>query len=241
MKFAVPLSDRAMICRTSAPEVLLGPLNEVEQEHAPETLFTAGHTHLLERGARVSIVGWRNASLEGVRGTMDLASLLAKRSVSVVSGLAAGIDTIALTTAIAQGGRTIGVLATPPDRVYPKQNATLQRRIARDHLLITQFPRGSRVRRGNFRLRNRTLALISDATVIIEAAENSGCLHQGWEALRLGRPLFISKRAADNPTLTWPGAMLDYGASILADEALDELFDSLPPRAPVRLDGELPF
>ncbi len=230
-----------MTCRTSTPQDLLGPLNEVERKHAPEALFTAGDTHLLEEGARVSIVGYRNASPEGIRGAPNLASLLAKRSVAVVSGLAEGIDTVAHTTAIIEGGRTIAVLATPLDQVYPKQNATLQHRIAQDHLLISQFPQGSRVRRGNLRLRNRTMALISDATVIIEAGDTSGCVHQGWEALRLGRPLFISKSAADDPTLTWPGAMLDYGASILSDETLDEFFDSLPPRSPVRLNGELPF
>jgi DNA processing protein len=230
-----------MTCRTSASHDLLGPLNEVERKHAPDALFTAGDTRLLEQGARVSIVGFPEASPEGIRCATKFASLLAKRSIVVVSGLAEGIDTAAHTAAITRGGRTIAVIATPLDQVYPKQNAALQHRIARDHLLISQFPQGSPARRRNFLLRSRTMALISDATVIIEARDDSDSLQQAREALRLGRPLFIAKSVADDPSLTWPGAMLGYGARILSDEALDEFFDSLPPRLPVRLNGELPF
>jgi len=85
------------------------------------------------------------------------------------------------------------------------------------------------------------MALISDATVIIEARDSGESLQQGWEALRLGRPLFIAKSVADDPSLTWPGTMLGYRARILSDETLDEFFDSLPPRLPVRVNGELPF
>ncbi len=191
--------------------------------------------------ARVSIVGHRKATPGGIRSASQLASHLSKRHIVVVSGLDEGIDTAALTSAIKSGGRAIGVVATPLDRAYPKQNASLQDMIARDHLLISQFPQGTPARRRNFVLRNRTMALISDATVIVEAGETSGVLHQGWEALRLGRPLFIARTAADDPGLTWPAAMLGYGARILADETLDELFDSLPPRLPVGLKGELPF
>jgi len=230
-----------MTCRTSASHDLLGPLNEVEQKYAPEALFTAGDTRLLEEGARVSIVGCPEASPEGIRRASKFASRLAKRSIVVVSGLAESIDTAAHTAAISGGGRTIAVIATPLDQVYAKPNAALQHRIAQDHLLISQFPQGSPVRRRDFLFRDWTMALISDATVIIEARDSGESLQQGWEALRLGRPLFIAKSVADDPSLTWPGAMLGYGARILSDETLDEFFDSLPPRLPVRLNGEFPF
>jgi DNA processing protein len=232
---------RAMTSQTSASHDLLGPLNEVERKHAPEVLLTAGDTRLLEEGARVSIVGCPEASAEGIRRASQFATLLAERSIVLVSGLAEGIDTAAHTAAITGGGRTIAVIATPLDQVYPKQNAALQHRIAQGHLLISQFPPGSPFRRRNFLLRSRTMALISDATVIIEAREVSESVQQGWEALRLGRPLFIEESVADDPSRTWPGAMLGYGARILSDETLDEFFDSLPPRLPVRVNGELPF
>jgi DNA processing protein len=168
-----------MTSQTSASHDLLGPLNEVERTHAPEALFTAGDTRLLDAGARVSIVGCPEASSEGIRRTTKFASVLAKRAIVVVSGLAEGIDTTAHTAAITGGGRTIAIIATPLDGVYSKQNAALQQRIAQDHLLISQFPQGSPVRRRNFLLRNRTMALISDATVIIEARDNSESLQQG--------------------------------------------------------------
>ena len=64
-------------------------------------------------------------------------------------------------------------------------------------------------------MRNRTMALISHASVIVEAGESSGSLHQGWEALRLGRPLFLMRSVVENETLRWPKEMLEYGASIL--------------------------
>ncbi len=230
-----------MTTRTLTPQDLLGPLNECEQKHAPEALFTAGDTRLLEVGARVSIVGDRDASPEGIRRASRLASLLAGHNIVVVSGLEEGIDTAAHTAAIESGGRTMAVIATPLDQVYPKKNVALQQLIARDHLLVSQFPQSSPVRRRNFLMRNRTMALIADATVIIEAGDTSGLLHQGRETLRLGRPLFIVNFVADDPGLTWPGTMLRYGARILSDETLDEFFDSLPPRLPVSLNGDLPF
>ena len=81
-----------------------------------------------------------------------------------MSGLAEGIDTAAHTAAINRGGRTIAVLGTPLDQVFPRQNAALQDQIMRDHLAVSQFPAGNPIQRKNFPLRNRTMALISDAT-----------------------------------------------------------------------------
>lgn len=76
-------------------------------------------------------------------------------------------------------------------------------------------------------MRNRTMALLSDATVIVEAGEESGTLHQGWEALRLGRPLFLMESILSKG-LKWPDEMRHYGAEILSRENLDLLFELLP-------------
>ena len=110
----------------------------------------------------------------------------------------------------------------------------------RDHLAISQISAGAPTQRRNFPLRNRTMALISDATVIIEATDESDFLHQGWEALRLGRPLFIAKSILDRPGVTWPAKMMEYGARILSDETLPEFEEALPARMSVH-DGCLPF
>ena len=209
-------------------ETLLGPLNEVEKKNAPEALFVAGDTSLLANGARVSIVGTRRASKEGLGRATRLARLVVEREMVVVSGLAEGIDAAAHRAAIDAGGRTIAVLGTPLDRFYPSKNRSLQKLIMREHLVLSQFPRGSSGGRKCFPMRNRTMALISEATVIVEAGEGSGTIHQGWEALRLGRPLFLLESVTSNPDLSWPAEMLGYGAEILSDRTLEFFFESLP-------------
>src|SRR5512142_369437 len=230
-----PITE-TMSYQSVLPQDLLGPLNEVEQKNAPKTLYVGGDTEILEEGARVAIVGARKASPEGLRRASKLAGLLVSRSIVIVSGLAEGIDTAAHTAAIHRGGRTIAVLGTPLDQVFPRQNAALQDQIMRDHLVISQFAVGQPVQRKNFPLRNRTMALISDATVIIEAGNTSGSLSQGWEALRLGRPLFLAKSVTEYPCLTWPAEMIHYGADVLSDQTVEEFFDSLPARIPAKLD-----
>ncbi len=222
-------------------EELLGPLNEVEAKHAPKQLFAAGDTAMLRHSARVAIVGSRKASPEGLRRARRLSTLLSKRGVVVVSGLAEGIDTAAHAAAVEVAGRTVAVLGTPLDNVYPKSNAALQSRLMAEHLVLSQFPVGMPTQKGHFPIRNRTMALISDATVIIEASETSGSLSQGWEALRLGRPLFIAQSIIDDPTLTWSAKMLGYGALILSDSTLEELFDLLPDRSLAESGSALSF
>ena len=133
------------------PEQLLGPLNEVEQQHAPKTLYFAGDAGILEQGGRVSIVGARKASQEGIRRASRLAALLADRGIVVVSGLAEGVDTAAHEAAMKHRGRTIAVLGTPLDQVYPKKNAALQHRIMKEHLVISQYPPATRSNRRTFR------------------------------------------------------------------------------------------
>jgi DNA processing protein len=225
----------------TAEGLLNRPLNEVESKHAPQNLFVAGDPQIMEYRARVSIVGSRKASPDGLKRARHLSRLLCERDVVVVSGLAEGIDTAAHTVALDQGGKTVAVLGTPLDKFYPSSNAGLQRRLMDEQLVVSQFPIGSPIRRGNFPMRNRTMALISDATVIIEAGETSGSLSQGWEALRLGRPLFIAKSVADDKSLAWPGKMLGYGAMILSTEMLDEFFAMLPERHPSESSGAPAF
>ena len=101
----------------------------------------------------------------------------------------------------------------------------------REHLAVSQFASGTPSRPGNFPMRNRTMALLSDATVIVEAGEKSGSLHQGWEALRLGRPLFLAQSAVSASPASWPAEFMRYGAVVLSDDKLALLFDFLPERS----------
>jgi DNA processing protein len=210
------------------PEELLGPLNEVERKNAPEKLYTAGDLALLRNGPRVSVVGSRRASDEGIRRAEILTKALVERHAVVISGLAEGIDTAAHETAITLGGKTVAVLGTPLDKVFPAKNRPLQDRIMRDYLAVSQFPSGYAAGRESFPIRNRTMALLSDATVIVEAGEKSGTVHQGWEALRLGRLLFLMESIATNPALSWPTEMIRYGAQVLERDNLKEVLRNLP-------------
>ena len=211
--------------RTFKTDYLIGPLTSEEEKSAPIELFAAGDISILREKTIVSIVGARVASPEGLRRASRLARLCVRRGLVVMSGLAEGVDTAAHESAIRSGGRTIAVLGTPLDQVYPKKNAELQHRIMREHLVISQYPMGYPVQPKNFPLRNLTMALLSDVTVIIEATDASGSLHQGWEALRLGRLLFITKSTVENTGLTWPEKMIRSGALILSDDSIEEFFD----------------
>ncbi|MEM1038608.1 MAG: DNA-processing protein DprA [Pseudomonadota bacterium] len=204
----------------------LGALAPIEEKHAPDRLYLAGDTSLLTEGLRIAIVGSRKASADGIKRARTVTRALVEQGVIVVSGMAEGIDTVAHEAAIAAGGRTIAVLGTPLSKAYPAKNATLLEEIKRDHLAVSQFPEGYPAKGENFPRRNRTMALICDATIVIEASEKSGTRHQGWEAIRLGRHLFLLDNVASNPALTWPKELMQYGAQVLKREDLpDVLFD----------------
>lgn len=172
-------------------------------------LWCAGDRSLLKRPA-VAVVGTRNVSQEGAARARRLSRDLVNAGVVIVSGLAKGVDTCALTSAMENGGHVIAVIGTPIDKAYPAENRPLQERIYADHLLISQFKPGTRVFPSNFPERNKLMAAISDATVIIEASDTSGTLHQAAECVRLERWLFIAKSVLDDPELSWPRRFQGY-------------------------------
>ena len=206
---------------------LLGrSLNNVEEKFAPKMIFYKGTMEIPIPCPRVSIIGSRNASERGLLESKEISKILIKNKVTIVSGLAKGIDTVGHKTAIKYGGKTIAVIGTPLNKTYPKENSELQEEIMKNHLVISQYPVGHLTTPKDFVLRNKTMALISDATVIVEAGESSGSLHQGWETLRLGRPLFICKDVINNNKLNWPKKMLQYGA-IKLNNSID-ILENLP-------------
>jgi DNA processing protein len=208
-------------------KTLLGrPLNDVEQKFAPGLLYVKGSLNIPLPKPRVSIVGSRKASPDGLSDAGFVARILAAKDVVIVSGLAEGIDTSAHVGAMEAGGKTIAVLGTPLNKTYPKKNFGLQQEIMKNHLAISQFQVGHPTKPKDFVIRNRTMALISDATIIVEASDSSGSLHQGWEALRLGRPLFIWKSILENPDLIRPKEMLRFGAMELSEP--NDVLESIP-------------
>lgn len=210
------------------PFDVLGALTDVERKNAPERLFLFGNPALLQRGPRVAIVGSRAASADGLARARALSRALVRHDIVVVSGLAAGIDTAAHTAALEAGGATIAVLGTPLDTCYPRENAELQARLGAEQLLISQFAAGAKTQPRNFPQRNRTMALLTDATVIVEAGERSGTVHQGWEALRLGRLLFLLESVVNDKTLSWPAKMIHYGAQVVTRGNLETVLEDIP-------------
>lgn len=206
----------------------LDMLDTVTKSDGPRgRVFVAGDTALL--GSRcIAVIGARKATDLGRRRARQLGRQLADAGIVVVSGLAEGIDTEALTGAIEAGGRVIAVIGTPLDQAYPAKNKLLQESIYRDHLLISQFAHGERVFPSNFPARNRTMAALSDASVVIEASDTSGTLHQAAECQKLGRWLVIAKSVKDDPALTWPAKFIGKPRTVIL-ESTAQLIDTIYP------------
>ena len=157
-------------------------------DRRPFCLWVRGGA-VLPRGIErsVAIVGARAATGYGERVALDLAAGVADRGITVVSGAAFGIDACAHRGALAAGGATVAVLASGPDRAYPRGNEHLIERIAREGCVISEVPPGCSPTRWRFVQRNRLIAALGQATVVVEAAWRSGAATTVREALELGR------------------------------------------------------
>jgi len=193
-----------------------------DADHPVELLYHQGWLDLASSPS-VAVVGSRKPSRDGLARARRLARALVEDEFTVVSGLAAGIDRMAHETAIEEGGRTIAVIGTPLSHAYPRENAALQRYIAKHFLLVSQVPvkryesQDHRRNRLFFPERNVTMSALTEATVIVEAGERSGALIQARAALRQGRKLFILDSCFRNPRLTWPTRFADKGAVRVRD------------------------
>lgn len=190
-------------------------------------VYYAGDASLLDKPS-VAIVGAREVSEGGKSRAYKLARELSSSGVVVVSGLAKGVDTAAHYGAIQNGGHTIAVIGTPLTKAYPAENKFLQEEIYERHLLLSPFANGEAVFKGNFPKRNRVMALLSDATVIVEASDTSGSLHQAAECLRSDRWLFIMKTVADDNALTWPQKFLGH-PKVRVLSSTQEIVDAITP------------
>jgi DNA processing protein len=216
--------------RQVATEAVVGSLTDIERRHAAPVLYLSGTYRIPLVHPRVAIVGTRQPSDAGRARAAEIAESLAERGVTTVSGLARGVDTIVHRTTLATEGSTIAVIGTPLTRCYPAENAELQHLLMRSHLVVSEFAEGSAVHPSNFVQRNRTMALLADASVIVESGDTGGSLSQGWETLRLGRPLFIHDEEYKKAAVSWPAKMARYGAVRFRDP--EDIFESLPTPSP---------
>lgn len=156
----------------------------------PPFLFAQGTVAPDDPG--LSVVGSRKASPRGVEMATNIAKFLVDQELTVISGLAAGIDAAAHTAALAAGGRTVAFIATGCKRNYPAQNAGLQAAIVEDGLVLSQFWPDAPPQKQNFLMRNALMSGYGLATIVVEAGETSGARAQARMAVEHGRPVILT-------------------------------------------------
>ena len=156
----------------------------------PPMVFVAGRLTPADAYG-VAVVGARKATHDGTKKATEIAEHLVDRGFTVVSGLATGIDTAAHTATLARGGRTVAVIGTGLARSYPPQNEALQRRIASECAVVSQFWPDAPPSRRSFPMRNAVMSGITLATVVVEASDTSGARMQARLARAQGRPVFL--------------------------------------------------
>ncbi len=158
----------------------------------PPVVFIAGALEPQDNRS-VAVVGTRQPTSHGVEAARSIARHLVRNDHTVVSGLAAGIDTAAHTAALTAGGRTVAVIGTGLKHAYPAQNAELQRTIAAEFAVVSQFWPDAPPTQKTFPMRNAVMSGLALATVVVEASQTSGARVQTRLALTHGRPVFLAR------------------------------------------------
>jgi DNA processing protein len=162
---------------------------------APPVLFARGS--LMSEDPAISVVGSREASARGLAIAQTVATSLVEAGITVVAGLALGIDTAAHRAALDAGGRTVAVIGTGINKVYPRPNKDLHEEIAENGLLLSQFWPDAPPQRHTFLMRNATMSGYGIATVVVEAGEQSGARAQARMAVGHGRPVILTDLVVD--------------------------------------------
>ena len=191
----------------------------------PPLLFVRGDSQCLHQSA-LSIVGSRHATPQAMRITHDFAAALARKGVTIISGMASGADTAAHQGALQAMGTTVAVWGTGIDRVYPARNKNLATQIADHGCIISEFPLGTRPSPGNFPRRNRLIAALSQGTLVVEAATESGSLITARLAGEMGREVMAIPGSIDNPLSKGCHALIKQGAKLV--ENLEDILQECP-------------
>jgi DNA processing protein len=173
----------------------------------------------------IAVVGTRRATPYGRQATERIVTDVARAGVTIVSGLAVGIDTFAHRAALAAGGRTIAVLGSAHDELYPRQNQALAEQIMQHGAVISEFPLGTRPDPTNFPRRNRIVSGLSRATLVVEADHKSGAMITAGQAAEQGRDVFAVPGSILSPASAGPNQLIKEGARVVtaADDILEEL------------------
>lgn len=195
-----------------------------ETRGPPGILWTRGEVRLLQADC-VSIVGARNATPQGLRDAEEMARELSSAGLTIVSGLALGIDAAAHRGGLAQAGSSIAVMGTGMDTLYPKRNRELALRIAEEGCLVTEFALGTPPASGNFPRRNRIISGLSRAVLVVEANEKSGSLVTAGCALHQDRDVLAMPGSIHSPLAKGCHKLIKEGAALV--ETADDVFEAL--------------
>lgn len=221
-------AELAKVEKSSATLVTLAddnyPANLKKVSDAPPVLYVRGKLYPTDTLA-LAIVGTRRATRYGYDAAHRMAYWLAKREVTIISGLAQGIDTAAHRGALDAKGRTIAVLGCGIERVYPPDNEELARQIMGNGALVSEFPIGTPPTGTNFPRRNRIISGLALGVLIAEAPEHSGALITAETALEQGREVFAIPANIFNTTGTGGNKLIQEGAKLVMrpGDVLDEL------------------
>ena len=196
----------------------------LETAAPPVVLYAKGRRELLGRPA-LAVVGSRHATPQGLRDAEAFAHALSDAGLTIVSGLALGIDAAAHAGGLAGAGSSIAVVGTGLDRVYPARNKALAHRLAEDGLILSEFPLGTPPLAGNFPRRNRLISGQALGTLVVEAAPDSGSLVTARLAAEQGREVFAIPGSIHSPLARGCHQLLKQGAKLVesAADILDEL------------------
>jgi len=192
------------------------PVRLKEIPYPPLYIFIKG-TLAPEDGLAMAMVGTRGASYYGLKACRRLAGALAARGITVVSGLARGIDTAAHQGTLEMNGRTLAVLGCGLDVVYPPENRKLYQEIPEHGALVSEFPLGTPPEARNFPIRNRIISGLALGVVVIEAGVTSGTAITVRYALDQGREVFAVPGPIDSPTSLGPHRLIQEGAKLVQD------------------------
>lgn len=182
----------------------------------PCLLYIRGEMPEIDDGVSVAVVGTRDCTPYGERAAEKIAFGLAEGGVTVVSGLAKGIDAAAMRGALRAGGHPVAVLGGGVDVVYPRENRFLYEDVATRGALISEYPPGTEPKAEHFPIRNRIIAGLSLATLVVEAPRKSGALITAHEALEQGRDVFAVPGAIDAPCSVGCNDLIREGASLVS-------------------------
>ena len=203
----------------------------------PLLLYCKGQPQLLQREA-VAVVGARHATAQGRANARQFARALSQAGLAVVSGLALGIDAAAHEGALEGPGGTVAVIGTGIDRIYPRRNAELARRLAEAGCVVSEFALGTHARPENFPIRNRIIAGMTRATVVVEAAARSGSLITAHAAVTAGRDVYVLPGSVQSPQSVGCHTLIREGARLVAtpQQLLEDLGLPAAPDGAVLVD-----